>query len=96
MKRLVIAAMVLSLALALPAFAADTPEPSKPPAPGFDQYKAKVVKQIDERITKLQQERDCLKGAKSDEDLNACRTKFGPPRGPGGPGGAGRRQSPPE
>jgi hypothetical protein len=89
-KKAGIAAMVLSLAFALPAFAADTTEPLKRPAPTFEQSKAQILKQIDERSTKLQQEKSCVQAATSDEDLKACRAKFGPPRGSGGPGGMGR------
>jgi hypothetical protein len=90
MKRVVIAAMVLSLALALPAFAADTPAPSKPPVPSFEQKKAQILSHIEERNTKLQQEKDCVKSAKSDDDLNDCRAKFGNFKRKGSPSGMGR------
>jgi hypothetical protein len=93
MKKAVIATLILSLAFALPAFAVESNEPPKGPAPTFEQKKAQILKRLDERSTKLQEEKACVQAAKNDNDLKACRDKFGPPHspfGPGGPGGTGR------
>jgi Spy/CpxP family protein refolding chaperone len=99
MKRALFAALLLSLALALPAFAVESNAPPnappKAPAANFDQRKAQILKHIDERNTKLQQEKDCVQAAKNDNDLKACREKFAPPRGPGGPRGPRGSGSPP-
>jgi hypothetical protein len=89
MKRALFAAVLLSLALVVPALALESGPPTGP-APSFDEKKTLILKHLDERITKLQQEKDCVKATKSDEDLNGCMAKFGPPRGPGGPSGMGR------
>jgi hypothetical protein len=89
MKRAVIAAIVLSLAFALPAFAAESNQPPKGQAPTFEQKKTQILKSLDERSAKIQEERNCVKAAKKDDDLKACRNKFGPPHGPGDPAGMG-------
>ena len=104
MKRAVIVAIVVFLAFALPAFAVESNEPPKGPAPTFEQKKAQLLKSLDERITKLQQEKTCVQAAKKDEDLQACMRKYSPfsPGGPGGmghpgfPGGPPPKVSPPE
>ena len=90
MKRTVIATLILSLAFALPAFAVESNEPPKGPAPTFEQRKAQNLKHLDERSTKLQDEKACVQATKNDNDLKACREKFGPPHGPGGKGHPGR------
>jgi len=89
MKRAAIATLILSLAFALPAFAVESAEPAKGPAPTFEQRKAQDLKRLDERSTKLQDEKACVQATKNENDLKACREKFGPPHGPGGPGGKG-------
>jgi hypothetical protein len=102
MKRAVIAATVLSLAFALPILAiesnAPTNVPSKKPALTFDQRKTQILKHLEERSTKLQEEKVCVQAAKNDEDLKVCRQKTGPPRGPslhGRPDGSGSPGGPP-
>ena len=98
MKRAVIATLILSLAFALPAFAAESNAPPKGTAPTFEQKKAQILKRFDERSTKLQEEKACVQAAKNDNDLKACKAKFGPPSnpfGPGGPGGKGGPGGPP-
>jgi hypothetical protein len=94
MKRAVITAIVLSLALVAPAFAIESNAPPnappKTPAATFDQRKAQMLKYIDERSTRLQQEKACVQATKNDDDLRSCMGKFGPPHGPSGPVGAGR------
>jgi hypothetical protein len=97
MKRALIAAMLLSLVLVVPGFAAESNEPPKVPAAALEQRKAQILKQIEERSSKLQKEKNCVQAAKSDDDLNACKGKLGPSHGSVGPGGMGRpgRLTPP-
>jgi hypothetical protein len=90
MKRSVVAAMVLSFVIVVPGFAAESDEPAKGLASPMEQRKAQILQSLDQRITGLQKEKECVKAVKSDEDLNACTKKFGPARGPSGPGGMGR------
>jgi hypothetical protein len=98
MKRAVIAAIVLSMVFALPAFAIESNEPpnvpSKGPPPSFEQRKAQLLKNLGERNTRLQQEKDCVEASKKDDDLKACREKYGPSYGPGGLGRMGRPGGP--
>ena len=90
MKKALISAIVITLAFALPAFAAENNQPQQARGPGFEERKAEILGHIDERIARNQQERACVQAAKSREDLKACRDKFGPPDRQGGPGGQGR------
>jgi hypothetical protein len=87
MKRALFAAVLLSLMLVVPAFAVESASP-KGSGPSFEEKKAQILKHIDERSAKLQQEKTCIGAAKDDNDLKACREKFGPPRGVFGPGGS--------
>jgi len=98
MKRaLIAAAVVLSLAFAVSAFA-DERQPSNNPGQNFEQRKAEILKMMDERIAGIQEEKSCVQAAKSHEDLKACREKhraemgkmrgeMGKGGGQGGPGG---------
>jgi hypothetical protein len=98
MRRTLVTAIVLSLALAVPAFAVDGGQPPNNQAPNFEQRKADILKNIDERIARIQEERTCVQAANSHEDLKACREKMrqemekmrgemGKRGGHGGPGG---------
>ncbi|MBF0524025.1 MAG: hypothetical protein HQK56_02885 [Deltaproteobacteria bacterium] len=97
MKKSLIGAIVLSMALAVPVFAADNTAPQKgATGAGFEERKADVLKRIDARMARIQQEKDCVNAAKSHDELKACRDKYGPPgghqgmmKGPMGPGGSG-------
>jgi hypothetical protein len=92
MKRTLIAAALLSLALAMPAFAGEEGQPPTVPGQTFEQKQANTLKMMDERIAGLQEAKTCIQAAKSDEDLKACRKKhmaemrekFGEMRHPGG------------
>jgi hypothetical protein len=81
MKAAGIAAMLLSLVFLAPGFAAESNKPPKVPTNAIEQRKAKILQNLDQRITKLQQEKDCVKAAKSDDDLIGCRDKKGTPHG---------------
>jgi len=75
MKKTFIAAAVLSLAFAVPVFAADGGQPQKGQAPSFEQRQAEVLKMIDARAAGIQDERSCVQAAKNLDDLKACRDK---------------------
>lgn len=75
MKRTLIAAALLSLAFAVPAFAVEGSQPSTAPGKTFEERQANILKMIDERITSLQEGKACVQAAKSDSDLKACREK---------------------
>ena len=87
MKKALIGAILISLAFALPAFAAEGNEPQKAAGPRFEERKAEILKRIDER-------RACVQAANNHEDLKACMEKFGPHNPQGGPGGQGRMGGP--
>jgi hypothetical protein len=78
MKELTLAALI-SLCLAIPAVATDVGGPPQgAPSQDFQQTKAEILKRIDERLARIQQERVCVEAARSHEDARACREKFGP------------------
>ncbi len=86
MKKAFSIAIAITLAFALPALA------QQARGPGFEERKAEVLKHIDERIARNEQEKACVQAAMSHQDLMACKDKFAPPNrqgGPGGPGGMG-------
>jgi hypothetical protein len=99
MRRVVIAvAAALSLVSAVPAFAIEASQPAQETVPNFEQMKTGHLKNLDERINSLQQEKICVQAAKNQDDLMACRAKhkaemkehrdeMGMRGGPGGPGG---------
>ncbi len=75
MKSALIAAVLLSLALAVPAFAAEGGQPPAASGQTFEQRQARILKMIDERIAGLQEGKTCVQAAKNDEDLKACRER---------------------
>jgi hypothetical protein len=78
MKEVTLAALIL-LCLAIPAVAADVGgQPQDRSGRDFQQTKAEILKRIDERLARIQQERACVEAARSHEDARACREKFGP------------------
>jgi len=106
MKRALIAAAVLSLAFAVPAFAVEGGQPPKDQAQSFEQKKADILKKIEARMARNQEEKSCVQAAKSHEDLKACwekqkqemekmREDMGGRGGRGGLGGPGG-QFPPQ
>lgn len=104
MKRVVIAvAAVLSLVVALTAFAIEGIQPPKETGINFEQMKADHLKKLDERMNSLQQEKTCVDAAKNHDDLITCRSKHkadmkgyrdGMRKG-GGPYGMGGQVPPP-
>jgi len=103
MKRVLIAAAVLSLVVAAAAFAADSGQTPKGQGMSFEEQKADILKHIDTRMSFLQEGKACVQAAKNPDDLRACRQKHraemeqmrgeygkgGPMGGPGGMGGPG-------
>ena len=92
----IIAATVLSLVFAVPAFAVEGSPLPKETGLTFEQMKSDHLKKLDERMNSLKQEKTCVHAAKSQDDLKACRAKHRAEmkdrghemrkRGPGGPG----------
>jgi hypothetical protein len=76
MKRAIIAAVLLSLAFAVPILAAEGGQPPSAPGKTFEQRQADMLKFVDERIATLQEGKTCVQAAKSDDDLTACKEKF--------------------
>jgi hypothetical protein len=75
MKTRVIAAVVLTLAFAVPVFAADGGQPSNGSGPNFEQRKAEILDRLSNQAANLQQAKDCVQAAKNRDDLKACREK---------------------
>jgi len=72
----VMIAMAVSILIAAPAFAADNAPQPKGPGPSFEQRKSDILKHIDERIARNQEEKTCVQAAKNHDDLKACRDKI--------------------
>jgi hypothetical protein len=75
MKRPFIAAAVLSLAFAVPVFAADGGQPQQGQTLNFEQKQAEILKMIDARAAGIQDERSCVQAARNLDDLKVCRDK---------------------
>lgn len=74
MTRVFVAAAVLFLAFASPVLASDvSQQPAGPP--DFKQRKAEMLKNLDERISGLQQDRKCIQAANTPDDIRVCRDK---------------------
>lgn len=81
MKRgLMAGVLLLSLVFAVSAWAAESTVPKKDPAAKFEQKKARILKRFEVREAKLQQQKACVEAAKNDDDLKACKEKYGPHR----------------
>lgn len=100
MKKAIISGVAaLSLAVAVPIFAAEESQSSGDTTAQFERMKADHLRKIDERISSLQAERACAQAAKDPSELRTCRIKHksemrarsdemrrrGGPGGPGGP-----------
>jgi hypothetical protein len=75
MRITAIAAVVLSLAIAAPVWAAEGGQPPAGPAPNFDERKAEILKKLNEQMTSLQEAKSCIQAAKNHDDMRACREK---------------------
>ena len=74
MKKALFAA-VLTVAIAMPAFAAESTAPPPKPQPNFAELKAATIQRIDKRIALSQEEKACVQAATSSADIVACREK---------------------
>jgi hypothetical protein len=75
MRKALIAAVALSLVLAVAAFAVDNGQPGNVPVQNFDQRKTDILKMLDERLASLQEAKTCIQVAKNDDDIKTCRDK---------------------
>lgn len=100
MKKAIISGVAaLSLAMAVPVFAAEESQSAADTAASFERMRADHIKRLDDRIKSLQSERTCAQSAKDQNELRSCRMKHqaemrgraddmrrkGGPGGPGGP-----------
>ncbi|HXE96483.1 MAG TPA: hypothetical protein VN642_08760 [Dongiaceae bacterium] len=69
-------AMTVSILFSAPAFAADNAPQFNGAGPSFEQRKSDILKHIDERIARNQEEKSCVQAAKNHDDIKACRDKF--------------------
>lgn len=69
-------AVAVSILFAVPVFAVDNAPQPKGPGPNFEQRKAEILKRIDGRIARNQEERACVQAAQNHNDIKACRDKF--------------------
>lgn len=71
--------VVMLFAFTLLAVAANTGSQTQgTPGANFEQRKEMMLKKIDERIARLQEEKACIQAATKPEDIRACREKFKP------------------
>jgi len=66
----------LMLLSAIVSFAVDSAPQAKGPGPNFEQHRADIIKRIDGRIARNQEEKSCVQAAKNHDDIKACRNKF--------------------
>jgi len=71
-----IISVVFAMFLAVPAFAVDNSSLPKGPGPNFEQNRTDILKRIDARIARNQEEKSCVQAAKNHDDIKACRDKF--------------------
>ncbi len=77
-------AVLISLFLAIPAVATDGGGPPRgKPGQDFEQRKAEILKRIDERLARLQQERGCIQAARSTRMSGRAEEKYEPRDRPG-------------
>jgi hypothetical protein len=77
MKKLILIFLVVIFALGVSILAyAQNTEPAKPQEKvSIEEWKARIISSIDERIKMLQDEKACVSAAKTHEDLRKCREK---------------------
>ena len=76
MRTKILSAVISMLFFAVQLFATENLPPPKGPGADFEQHKAEILKRIDERIARNQEERNCVQAAKNREDIRICREKF--------------------
>jgi preprotein translocase subunit SecF len=75
MRITVVAAALLMLIFTGSGLAMESKKPSNSSATTIEQKKAQRLRDLDQRIKKLQQEKTCVKAAKSSDDLDSCTKK---------------------
>lgn len=75
MKKKIVSLVVAGL-FAVPAFAIDNAPVPKAPVQNFEQHKAEILKRIDERIARSQEEKICIQAAQNQNDIKVCRDKI--------------------
>jgi hypothetical protein len=75
MKPAIVSAAVAML-IAGSAHAADSPQPSKGTGPNVERIRAEILKRIDARIARNQEEKSCVQAAKTPEEIRTCQQKF--------------------
>jgi len=75
MKKKIISLVIAGL-FAVPAFAIDNALVPIAPVQNFEQHKAELLKRIDERIARSQEEKSCVQAAQNQNDIKACREKI--------------------
>ncbi len=99
MKKIIITAAVLMVFIVFSGVsfsqppAEDTPgfiaEDKEIPPGNFEELKSLILKRIDDRMKRLQDEKTCVEVAKNSEELKKCK-----PERPGGPGRWKSQQQP--
>jgi len=76
MKQIRIAVLVACItSISSGVWAADTPQQPKTGA-NFEQHKTEILKRIDTRIARNQEERACIQAAVNRDAIKVCRDKF--------------------
>jgi hypothetical protein len=78
MRRIIIS-VVTVLSFAITVYAADiatTPLQQTQPKKSFEEHKADILKNIDARIARNQEEKTCVQAAMNHDGIKACRDKF--------------------
>jgi len=76
MKRILVAAIFLSLVAIVPVFGADSGQPENANGQTFEQRQSHIMRMIDERIASLREAKTCIQAARNDDELRACKEKF--------------------
>jgi hypothetical protein len=71
-KTVIVAASVLSMAFAIPAFATEVGQMTQQAASDFEKTKADTLKWLDERIAAFQQQKTCVQNAADQAALGTC------------------------
>ena len=68
--------LVVAMFYAVPVFAFDSTPAPKGTGSNFEQHRAEILRRIDSRILRNQEEKSCVQAARNHDDIKACREKF--------------------